>query len=310
MTEGGTFNERGRRATMSEIAAEDRRTANRPSEGVSTRPTDSSGRRASDADLGMTTSAKKAVGPSSVAVSKVLAGMTKPMKKAVGGSVNKPMESTPAPRTNETDAEYEAKMVALGKFNEKNYGKKPPVKGTAKVGNPLTKGPGPRPAVPSPATAKPKIGALAAGARQLMDKMKGTSKPTVTAPRTSTRDIETDDGRRAPNAVKTPTTSNSNTYAMSDTGRRPSVDPTGRSRVPSKLAPTQVPPIAAPTTRPTPVAPVEPVTRRPTITTGGTPLEPGYSKGGSAKKGVPAHNSRPMIGRRAGGLAVMPRGKC
>jgi hypothetical protein len=66
----------------------------------------------------------------------------------------------------------------------------------------------------------------------------------------------------------------------------------------------------APTTRPTPVAPVEPVTRRPTITTGGTPEEPGYSKGGSAKKGVPAHNSRPMIGRKAGGLAVMPKGKC
>ncbi len=67
------------------------------------------------------------------------------------------------------------------------------------------------------------------------------------------------------------------------------------------------------TTRPTPVAPVEPVepvTRRSTITTGGTPEEPGYSKGGSAKKGVPAHNSRPMIGRRAGGLAVMPKGKC
>jgi hypothetical protein len=37
MTEGGTYNERGRRATMSEIAAEDRRMAGRPSEGVSSR---------------------------------------------------------------------------------------------------------------------------------------------------------------------------------------------------------------------------------------------------------------------------------
>ena len=59
MTEGGTFNERGRRATMGEIAAEDRRMAN--------------------------AAPKKAVGPSSVAVSKVLAGMT---KKATGGSVS------------------------------------------------------------------------------------------------------------------------------------------------------------------------------------------------------------------------------
>ena len=58
---GGTFNERGKRATMAEIAAEDRRMANRkpPVEGVSSRPTDSSGRRATDADLGMT--AKKPV---------------------------------------------------------------------------------------------------------------------------------------------------------------------------------------------------------------------------------------------------------
>ena len=61
MREGGTFNERGKRATMAEIAAEDRRMANRkpPVEGVSSRPTDSSGRRATDADLGMT--AKKPV---------------------------------------------------------------------------------------------------------------------------------------------------------------------------------------------------------------------------------------------------------
>ena len=77
MREGGTFNERGQRATMAELAAEDRRMAGRPSEGVSSRPTDASGRRATDAELGMTSPAKKPVGPSSVAVSKVLAAMAK-----------------------------------------------------------------------------------------------------------------------------------------------------------------------------------------------------------------------------------------
>jgi hypothetical protein len=52
MGEGGTFNERGKRATMAELAAEDRRMAGRAVEGISTRPTDASGRRATDADLG------------------------------------------------------------------------------------------------------------------------------------------------------------------------------------------------------------------------------------------------------------------
>ena len=85
---GGAFNEKGKRATLAETEAEDRRMARRPSEGVSSRPTDASGRRATDAELGMTSSAKKAVGPSSVAVSKVLAGMAKPMKKNMGGGVN------------------------------------------------------------------------------------------------------------------------------------------------------------------------------------------------------------------------------
>ena len=91
---GGTFNEKGKRATMAELAAEDRRMAGRPSEGVSSRPTDASGRRATDADLGMTTSAKKAVGPSSVAVSKVLDGMAKKaVKKNMGGGVNSKLSS-------------------------------------------------------------------------------------------------------------------------------------------------------------------------------------------------------------------------
>jgi hypothetical protein len=88
MREGGTFNERGQRATMAEIEAEDRRMAGRPSEGVSSRPTDASGRRATDAELGMTSSAKKPVGPSSVAVSKVLAAMA---KKGVPAHSNRPM---------------------------------------------------------------------------------------------------------------------------------------------------------------------------------------------------------------------------
>ena len=61
MREGGTFNERGKRATMAEIAAEDRRMSGRkpPVEGISTRPTDSSGRRMTNEELGMT--AKKPV---------------------------------------------------------------------------------------------------------------------------------------------------------------------------------------------------------------------------------------------------------
>jgi hypothetical protein len=56
MEEGGTYNERGKRATMAEIAAEGRRMEGRkaPVEGISTRPTDDSGRRMTDAELGMT----------------------------------------------------------------------------------------------------------------------------------------------------------------------------------------------------------------------------------------------------------------
>jgi hypothetical protein len=95
MREGGTFNERGQRATMAEIAAEDRRMANRkpPVEGVSSRPTDASGRRATDAELGMTSSAKKPVGPASVAVSKVLAAMAnKAGARGVGAMSNRDMQ--------------------------------------------------------------------------------------------------------------------------------------------------------------------------------------------------------------------------
>ena len=53
---GGVFNERGKRATWDEVAAEGRRMEGRkpPVEGISTRPTDSSGRRISDKELGLT----------------------------------------------------------------------------------------------------------------------------------------------------------------------------------------------------------------------------------------------------------------
>jgi hypothetical protein len=93
---GGVFNEKGKRATMAELAAEDRRMAGRPSEGVSSRPTDASGRRMTNEELGMTSPAKKAkpVGPSSVAVSKVLDGMAKKaVKKNMGGGVNSKLGS-------------------------------------------------------------------------------------------------------------------------------------------------------------------------------------------------------------------------
>ena len=53
---GGVFNERGKRATNAEIAAEGLRMERRkpPVEGISTRPTDSSGRRMTNEELGMT----------------------------------------------------------------------------------------------------------------------------------------------------------------------------------------------------------------------------------------------------------------
>jgi hypothetical protein len=58
---GGVYNERGKRATWDEVAAEGRRMEGRkpPVEGISTRPTDSSGRRMTDKELGLTGPAKK-----------------------------------------------------------------------------------------------------------------------------------------------------------------------------------------------------------------------------------------------------------
>jgi len=58
MAMGGTYNEKGKRATLAEMEAEDRR-------------------------MGSSMPAKKAVGPSSVAVSKVLAGMAKKAARMV-----------------------------------------------------------------------------------------------------------------------------------------------------------------------------------------------------------------------------------
>jgi hypothetical protein len=102
----------------------------------------------------MTNSAKKPVGPSSVAVSKVLAGMTKPMKKAMGGSVSdKPMSGMPdkaaptmVPKRSvglsrehvdamqkREEAEYQARLVASAKAKKATGVGQP-------SGNPLTGG--------------------------------------------------------------------------------------------------------------------------------------------------------------------------
>ena len=53
---GGVYNERGKRATAAEVAAEGRRMEGRkpPVESISTRPTDDSGRRMTNEELGMT----------------------------------------------------------------------------------------------------------------------------------------------------------------------------------------------------------------------------------------------------------------
>jgi hypothetical protein len=76
---GGVYNERGKRATWAEVAAEGRRMEGRkpPVEGISTRPTDDSGRRMTNAELGMT--------PGGVAPKK------KVMPKAVPAHSSKPM---------------------------------------------------------------------------------------------------------------------------------------------------------------------------------------------------------------------------
>jgi hypothetical protein len=97
---GGVFNEKGKRATMAEIAAEGRRMEGRkpPVEGISTRPTDDSGRRMTDKELGMTPGG---VAPKKKAMPKVMSDlerarmMARPLPRKEGGGVpahsSKPM---------------------------------------------------------------------------------------------------------------------------------------------------------------------------------------------------------------------------
>jgi hypothetical protein len=91
---GGVYNERGKRATWDEVAAEGRRVENekaaraaarRPVEGISTRPTDSSGRRMTDKELGMT--------PGGVSPAK------KMMPKGVGAMSDREMQMLKAKET-------------------------------------------------------------------------------------------------------------------------------------------------------------------------------------------------------------------
>ena len=89
---GGVYNERGKRATWDEVAAEGRRMEGRkpPVEGISTRPTDDSGRRMTNAELGMTPGgvdpAKKKVMPKGMGAmteAEARAVKKKPMPKAM-----------------------------------------------------------------------------------------------------------------------------------------------------------------------------------------------------------------------------------
>jgi hypothetical protein len=79
MMGGGVFNERGKRATAAEVAAEGRRMEGRkpPVEGISTRPTDDSGRRMTNAELGMTAPAKKPMAKGSGMMAAALAASKK-----------------------------------------------------------------------------------------------------------------------------------------------------------------------------------------------------------------------------------------
>jgi hypothetical protein len=105
---GGVFNEKGKRATMAEIAAEGRRMEGRkpPVEGISSRPTDDSGRRMTNAELGMTPGgvdpAKKKAMPKPAAkkpMPKTMSDlerarmMVRPLARSVGGGVNSKLGS-------------------------------------------------------------------------------------------------------------------------------------------------------------------------------------------------------------------------
>ena len=155
---GGVFNEKGKRATWDEAAAEGRRMEGRkpPVEGISTRPTDSSGRRMTNKELGMT--------PGGVDTAK------KTMKKAIGGGVfpeggkraPKPMPTNKyVPGTAERsggltsayvdamqkreDAAYQARMVADAK-SKKATGVRPSSAGGSLNPTAPTRGPSTAPA--------------------------------------------------------------------------------------------------------------------------------------------------------------------
>ena len=218
MEEGGTYNERGQRATLAEIAAEGRRMEGRkpPVEGISTRPTDSSGRRMTNAELGLTGPAKK------------------PVKKAMGGSVSNP-----------------------------------PVRPVVNP-NPPTKGPTPKTKTPiKPGQPKP------------------VPHPTVVNPVRPGRPVVNPNPPFVPGRVKTP--------------MPPPARPMGAEPKPSRIS-TPEPKLSTAdrVTRAMANSPEGVVVKAPMM----------KSKGGSAKKGVPAHSSKPMIGRKSGGLSVMPKGKC
>ena len=100
---GGVFNEKGKRMTWDEVAAEGRRMEGRkpPVEGISTRPTDDSGRRMTDKELNLTpggvdTTKKKAM-PKPAAKKPMPKGMsdlerarmmaTRPLPRKEGGGV-------------------------------------------------------------------------------------------------------------------------------------------------------------------------------------------------------------------------------
>ena len=108
---GGVFNERGKRATWDEVAAEGRRMENRkpPVEGISTRPTDDKGRRITLAEMNIgpaNEAPKKMIGKGLGAVSaalgeaKKLADMAKKVMPAKGMSdlARARMMARPLPR--------------------------------------------------------------------------------------------------------------------------------------------------------------------------------------------------------------------
>jgi uncharacterized protein HemY len=98
MEEGGTYNERGKRATMAEIAAEGRRMEGRkaPVEGISTRPTDDSGRRMTDAELGIARA--KGMGQMTEREGRAVKAAKKPMPKTMSDLDRARMMVRPLPR--------------------------------------------------------------------------------------------------------------------------------------------------------------------------------------------------------------------